>query len=110
MPLTSAPIRLHYYSRMNLLRGLLPKLNVAADAGEPARALTVLDATRSNPKGLNLQDLELKNSYTLRNAADHCISMTDVYLNHLSHLHQNVGFMHSYPGVCSASQDLTSSH
>lgn len=87
---------------MALLYGLLPKLDAAAEAGEPARVMSVLDATRSNPSQLNLEDLELKKNYGLKSAADHCISMTDVYLSHLSNLHKNVAFMHAYPGVSSS--------
>lgn len=93
---------------MNLLNGLTGKLDAAAEAGEPARAVSVLDATRSNPSKLNLDDLELKKTYSLKGAADHCVGQTDVYLDHLSKRHPKVSFIHAYPGVGLALQLLVS--
>lgn len=84
---------------MGLLDQLLPKLNTATASGQPASVMSILDSTRSYPAGLNLKDLGLTNSYSLKSAADHCTGMTDVYLDHLSKTHPSLTLMHAYPGV-----------
>ncbi|KAJ8514254.1 hypothetical protein ONZ45_g8181 [Pleurotus djamor] len=73
---------LHYYSRMFFIQTLLPNLLKAAEEGEDARVMTVLDSVRGDLKKLNFDDLDLKKKYTLSAVASHCISMTDVAVHH----------------------------
>ncbi|CAK7231270.1 hypothetical protein SBRCBS47491_007874 [Sporothrix bragantina] len=90
---------LHYYGRQLLIRELLPVLK------DDAKVVIVLDGVRGGPPAkLNWDDLDLKTHYSLGNAANHCISMTDAMVQAYAAQQrgQNAGkrhFIHAYPGV-----------
>jgi NAD(P)-dependent dehydrogenase (short-subunit alcohol dehydrogenase family) len=65
---------LHYYSRIAVINGLLPKLHSGS------RVMSVLDSLRGNPSKLNYEDLDLKNHYSLQNVMMHGITMNDITL------------------------------
>ncbi|KAJ1326020.1 SDR family oxidoreductase [Microdochium nivale] len=69
---------LHYYGRQALIRELEPVL--APDA----KVLVVLDGTRGDLGKLDWDDLDLAKpgSYSVRTAADHCVTMTDGIVQH----------------------------
>lgn len=69
---------LHYYSRALFIDSLVPSLKAATDAKEEARVMSVLDSLRGDYKKVLWDDLELKKSFTLGNAAQHCMAFTDV--------------------------------
>lgn len=62
---------LHYYGRQLLIRELIPVLK------DDAKVILVLDSLRGTPEKLVWEDLDLKNHYTLGNAANHCMGMND---------------------------------
>ncbi|KAJ8496421.1 hypothetical protein ONZ45_g12460 [Pleurotus djamor] len=94
---------LHYYSRMLFIQTLLPNLLKAAEEGEDARVMTVLDSVRGDLKKLNFDDLDLKKKYTLSAVASHCISMTDVAVHRFGRVYPTVSFQHAYPAFVKTS-------
>ncbi|KAJ5125248.1 hypothetical protein N7526_007425 [Penicillium atrosanguineum] len=102
-------LSLHYYSRMRFIKNLLPQLTKAGTVSEEsapaktgvgsnlARVVSVLEAGGEGP--LNLDDLSLKSTYSLRNAAKHAITMTSLSVQELAASHPEVCFVHAYPGV-----------
>ncbi|KAL2823202.1 hypothetical protein BDW59DRAFT_100233 [Aspergillus cavernicola] len=103
-------LSLHYYSRMRFLTNLLPQLNAAsqvntseAEAGLVQEGLSsVISILGAGGEGsLVLDDLSLKNNYSIRNCAKHAITMTSLSVETLAKSHPSVSFVHSYPGVVS---------
>lgn len=100
-------LSLHYYSRMRFLHNLLPQLTNAANAQDGnqgsklSRVLSVLDA-RGNAS-LVLDDLSLKNNYSLRNCANHAITMTSLSMEELAISHPSTSFVHTFPGLVKTS-------
>ncbi|OHE94194.1 hypothetical protein CORC01_10532 [Colletotrichum orchidophilum] len=86
---------LHYYGRQLLIRELSPILK------DDAKVLIVLDSTRGSPTKLIWDDLDLKKNFSLQNAANHCLSMTDAVIQ--AYANENKGkkqhFIHAYPGL-----------
>ncbi|KAF4456698.1 Dehydrogenase/reductase SDR family member on chromosome X [Fusarium austroafricanum] len=86
---------LHYYGRQLLIRELSPIMS------QNAKVLLVLDGLNASPDKLNWDDLDLKNNFSLSNAANHCICMNDAMVQH--NAHQRDGskrfFVHAYPGA-----------
>ncbi|OGE48571.1 hypothetical protein PENARI_c027G10247 [Penicillium arizonense] len=102
-------LSLHYYSRMRFLSNLLPQLTKAATSTEGAAGIqrnlssvvSVLDARGNAP--LILKDLSLKDNYSLRNCANHAITMTSLSMEELAAAHPSTSFIHTYPGVVKTS-------
>lgn len=92
---------LHYYGRQLLVRELLPCLK------DDAKVIFVLDALRGSPSKLNWEDLDLKHTFSLVNAANHCISMTDAMIQQYAAEQVQSGtkrhFVHAYPGFVKTS-------
>lgn len=88
---------LHYYGRQLLIRELLPSLT------DDAKVLIVLDSTGGSPDKLNWDDLDLKNNFSLGNAAAHCLSMTDAMIQNYAAEQKAEGknryFIHALPGI-----------
>ncbi|KAI9896745.1 hypothetical protein N3K66_008917 [Trichothecium roseum] len=96
---------LHHYGRHLLIRELGPLLK------PDAKILVVLDALRGDPRKLNWDDLDLKNTYSLANAMAHCLAMNDAMIQwHASRQQQQNTtssssgdvrrhFVHAYPGT-----------
>lgn len=90
---------------MRFLYNLLPQLTNAANSedtspgkrGNLSRVLSVLDA-RGNAS-LILDDLSLKNNYSLRNCASHAITMTSLSMEELASSYPSTSFVHTYPGI-----------
>lgn len=89
---------LHYYSRLRFVQNLLPLLNKAAELGSksPARVISVLGAGLET--SMNMDDLALKSSYSVRACADHAITMNTSALRQLASNNKAVSFIHSQPG------------
>lgn len=91
---------------MRFLYNLLPQLtNAAQGAGSGQRSLSsvlsVLDARGNAP--LILNDLSLKDNYSLRNCANHAITMTSLSMEELASSHPSISFVHAYPGIVKTS-------
>ena len=87
---------LHYYGRQLLIRELTPIMS------PDAKVLIVLDSINGGPSKLNYDDLDLKKTFTLGHAADHCLSMNDamvqVHAAAQSQTSNKRHFVHAYPG------------
>ena len=99
-------LSLHYYARMRFVANLLPQLtkasnNEATEDKTPSlsRVISVLDAGGEAP--LNLTDLPLKTHYSLKNCAQHAITMNSLAMEHLASAasHPQTSFVHSFPGI-----------
>jgi hypothetical protein len=92
---------LHYYTRMRFTYNLLPLLNNAAvpDASNPspiARVISVLAAGHEAP--IDVNDLSLKKTFSIGNAANHATTMNSLALSWLAKENPSVSFIHSQPG------------
>ena len=63
-----------------------------------SRVISVLAPGEEKP-GFNLDDLGLKSNFSLRNAANHAITMTDLAFEELARQNPSVSFVHAYPGA-----------
>lgn len=100
-------LSLHYYSRMRFLNNLLPQLTNAGNsegesspkglAGSLSRVVSVLEA--GGESQINMEDLSLKQNYSLRNCAKHAITMTSLSMAELAKAHPTTSFVHAYPGI-----------
>ncbi|GKZ73294.1 hypothetical protein AnigIFM50267_009977 [Aspergillus niger] len=90
-------LSLHYYARMRFAENLLPLLNQAASSGSLARVVSVMSP--GNEGKLIEDDLDLRNNYTLPNAAAHACTMTSLYMAQLAAAHPNISWVHSRPGA-----------
>jgi NAD(P)-dependent dehydrogenase (short-subunit alcohol dehydrogenase family) len=94
---------------MRFINNLLPQLTKAGamyeDSGPAkpglrrnlASVVSVLEAGGESP--INLDDLSLKTTYSLKNAAKHAITMTSLSMQELAASHPEVSFVHAYPGL-----------
>ncbi|CAI7612820.1 short-chain dehydrogenase/reductase [Penicillium manginii] len=97
---------LNYYSRMRFLFNLLPQLTAASKVDSAtgiglghnlSRVVSVLSAGDEGP--LNMDDLSLKNNFSLRNCARHTITMTSLSMEELAAAHPATSFVHAYPSA-----------
>ncbi|PRP74678.1 FabG domain-containing protein [Planoprotostelium fungivorum] len=89
-------LQLHYYSRFLITHELLPLLEESTKRGEEARVLTVLHAGAGGP--LRKDDLDLKNNYSIKNAADTATLYNDLMVQKFSEMSPGVSFLHAGPG------------
>lgn len=86
----------HYYGRQMLIRELLPSLT------PDAKVISVYDSWSGNPSKLSWDDLDLKKNFSLGTAANHCMVMNDVMVQHFATT-QNPNdkrhFVHAWPGA-----------
>jgi NAD(P)-dependent dehydrogenase (short-subunit alcohol dehydrogenase family) len=68
-------LAVHYYGRWKFVNELMPALVKAKEDGEDARALFVLSAGHST--AIDLEDLGLKKTYSLGNAAGQASAYND---------------------------------
>ncbi|KAK0642951.1 hypothetical protein B0T16DRAFT_414988 [Cercophora newfieldiana] len=89
---------LHYYGKQLLIRELLP---VMSDSG---RVIIVLDGYLGDPSKLIWDDLDLQTNYSIKKAADHCISMNDAMVQFWANTQPDAPacakkhFVHAFPG------------
>jgi len=90
-------LALHYYGRMMFIRCLLPSLNKALTDNGDARVLSVLSGNVHS--GLVIEDdLELKNQFTIPNAANVAGTYNDLGLDQYAINHPKIAFNHASPG------------
>lgn len=92
----------NYYGRLRFTTQLLPLLTSASASGGGggglSRVVSVLGAG-SESSTFNMGDLDLKQNFSVRNAAIHAIVMTDFAFEEAANLHPTTSFVHSYPGL-----------
>ncbi|KII87967.1 hypothetical protein PLICRDRAFT_111764 [Plicaturopsis crispa FD-325 SS-3] len=87
----------HYYSRWKFINELTPLLQKAADAGEDAKVLSVLAAGENGR--IDLDDLGLKKTYSVRKAAVQGPTYNDLMVEEFAVRHPDIAFTHAFPGV-----------
>lgn len=85
----------NYYARMRFTQQLLPLLHAASS--ELSRVVSVL-APGEERTSFDLENLDLKKNFTLANAANHCITMTDFAFEEFAKQNPAVSFVHAFPG------------
>ena len=92
---------LHFYSRTLLARELLPELRAAR---EPL-VISVLSAGVHAPYAGWREDPELRDSYSLKNAADAAGTYNDLALDALARApgNERIAFVHAAPGMVASS-------
>lgn len=86
----------HYYGRQMLIRELLPSL--ALDA----KVISVYDSSSGDPSKLNWQDFDLKDNFSLANAAQHCMNMNDIMTQRFASTQlagEKRHFVHAFPSL-----------
>ncbi|KAG6917685.1 hypothetical protein DXG01_001660 [Tephrocybe rancida] len=94
-------LAVHYYARWKFINNLLPALVKAKDAGEDAKVLSVLAAGYGGE--INLDDLGLKKTFSLTNAALAAPTYNDLMLQEYSAKYPALTFVHSHPGAVRSS-------
>ncbi|KAI0824812.1 hypothetical protein BC628DRAFT_1321661 [Trametes gibbosa] len=88
---------LHYYARWKFVYDLLPLLHKAKDAGEDAKAMSVLAPGDGRP--VDFDDLGLKKNYSFPKAGVASPAYTDLAFAHYAELNPDISFVHIHPGV-----------
>lgn len=91
---------LHYFGKQLLIRELLPAMSAAA------RVVIVFDGRFGNPAKLHWEDLDLKDHFSLSTAANHCMVMNDIMIQHHAQNQQGTEkrhFVHAWPGGVNSS-------
>ena len=90
---------LNYYSRMRFIYNLLPLLrNATTSAPNFSRSVSVLGPGNERD-GINLADIDLKNTFTPRRCAAHTIVMNDFMTENFATREPGSSFIHTSPGV-----------
>lgn len=92
-------IALHYYARFKFTKDLMPLIEKAAEAGEPARVLSMLDGTKGKATVPFPDDLTLEKNYSISNAANVAITYSDASMIAFAKRHPKVSFTHALPGL-----------
>ncbi|OQR88289.1 FabG domain-containing protein [Achlya hypogyna] len=95
-------LSLHYYSRMAFIAELLPALRTSPHS---PRVLSVLSGGTHSPYTEFQNDPELKDNYSLKNAADAAGFYNDLMLDAFAEdeANKNIAFGHAAPGFVSTS-------
>lgn len=89
-------LALAYYSRWTIINMLINLVQKAADAGEPARVLTVQGA--GNEIDIDLFDLELAKRYTPERSEKMASTYNSLACLRFARLYPSIAFIHSHPG------------
>ncbi|KAI9151403.1 NmrA-like family domain-containing oxidoreductase notO [Paramyrothecium foliicola] len=91
---------LHFYGKQLLIRELLPAM------ADDAKVVIILDGAKGSPKAVDWDDLDLKKHYSLKRAADQCISLTDAMVQvHAAADGNRRHFIHALPGFVNTGVD-----
>jgi len=85
----------NYYSRLRFTQQLLPLLHAASPS--LSRVLSVLSPGEEFAS-FDLDNLDLKKNFSLWNAANHTITMTDFAFEEMAKANPTVSFVHAFPG------------
>ncbi|KAJ7864192.1 NAD(P)-binding protein [Mycena leptocephala] len=100
-------LAVHYYGRWRFIKDLLPAVEAAKEAGEDGKVMSVLAAGYGGK--IDLEDLGLKKSFSVGNAAAAAPTYNDIMINDLAAQHPALTFIHAHPGAV-ASNLLKSSN
>ncbi|KAF8999690.1 NAD-P-binding protein [Cyathus striatus] len=89
-------LAVHYYGRWKFIQGLLPVLTKAKEAGEDAKVMSVLGAGHGGKP--DLDDLDLKKSYSTSRAARAAEGYNDLMMEEFAEQHPELTFIHASPG------------
>ncbi|KAF6765357.1 hypothetical protein DFP72DRAFT_798430 [Ephemerocybe angulata] len=89
-------LAVHYYGRWKFVRELEVGLRRAKEDGEEARVISVLSPGRGLP--VDLGDLGLKKTYTLRRAEGQAITFNDYMIESFYARNPTMTFVHAWPG------------
>ena len=90
----------HYYARMAVIDGLLPLLEKTASVdGADVRVLSVLSGGFHSSYTHYRDDPELRQNYSLMNAADATGFYNDIALDSFAREHPTISFTHANPGM-----------
>ncbi|KAJ7792148.1 NAD(P)-binding protein [Mycena olivaceomarginata] len=92
-------LAVHYYGRWRFINDLLSAVEDARKAGEDAKVMTVLSAAKGGK--IDLDDLGLKKTFSLPNAAAAGGTYNDIMVVDLAKRYPGLTFVHSYPGFVS---------
>ena len=87
----------NYYARLRFAQQLLPFLTAASPS--LSRVVSVLAPGEESLRSFHIDDLDLKQNFSLRTAACHAITMTDFAFEELAEQNPSTSFVHTYPGV-----------
>jgi len=89
---------LNYYSRMRFVSNLLPLLRTSTTTAPSfSRVLSILSAGSERP--INLNDLDLKSSFSRQKCANHSIVMQDFMMEEFASRDPAISFIHAFPGA-----------
>lgn len=86
----------NYYSRFRFTTQLLPLLQAASP--ELSRVVSVL-APGEESSNFDLDNLDLKNNFSMKNAATHAVCMSDFAFEEAAKRYPKTAFVHAYPGA-----------
>ncbi|KAJ3970168.1 hypothetical protein EV361DRAFT_972019 [Lentinula raphanica] len=90
-------LAVHYYARWMFTKELVGLLEQAKEQGEDARMLSVLAAGAGGP--IDVNDLGLKKTYSLKNAALQAPTYNDLMIEEFASRHPTLTFIHAIPGA-----------
>ncbi|TBU33687.1 NAD(P)-binding protein [Dichomitus squalens] len=99
---------LHYYARWKFIHDLLPLLRKAKDAGEDAKAISVL-AAGVGGTSIDVDNLGLRKNYIMSKPGVAGPTYTDLMMQSYAEQNPGLSFVHTYPGIV-RSELLTRSH
>ncbi|KAF9528654.1 hypothetical protein CPB83DRAFT_854040 [Crepidotus variabilis] len=89
-------LAVHYYARWKFIRDLLPLLDKAKVEDGTGSVMSVLVAGRGGE--INADDLGLKKTFSLKNAAVAAPTYNDLMMESFSEKHPSLSLIHSHPG------------
>ncbi|KAJ3511697.1 hypothetical protein NLJ89_g3942 [Agrocybe chaxingu] len=89
-------LAVHYYARWKFIHDLLPPVQAAKDAGEHASVMTVLAPGYGGE--IDLNDLALKNTYSLSKVALVASTYNDLMCESFAEKASTIPFIHAHPG------------
>lgn len=90
-------LSINYYTRWRIVENLVGLVQSAADKGENARVVSVLAPGNEGP--VNLDDLDLKTTFSLTNANRHITEFNSLAVERFGKLYPDIAFLHAGPGI-----------
>ena len=85
----------NYYSRLRFTQQLLPLLQ--SGSSHLARVVSVL-SPGDESASIDFNNLDLKINFSLKNATNHAIAMTDFAFEEYAKANPHISFIHTFPG------------
>ncbi|KAJ6462428.1 NAD(P)-binding protein [Mycena sanguinolenta] len=90
-------LAVHYYGRWRFIKDLLPAVEAAHKESEDAKVMSVMSAGHGGK--IDLDDLGLKKSFSVANAALAAPTYNDIMVNDFAARHPGLSFIHGHPGA-----------